>query len=160
MTADRYFLEIPVYRCSRAKHANEMERARQQYAARSGCSAASRPRLDQHFNERYFTEWDYNEVVGWIRLFWLGPQLRAEYFLAAGERYRRAQHCKFERCDKLFEMEMPEDASDAYIQTELRTAIQDAFKAAHLTRLVVDLTAFDNLAGYVNWRALMQSRRG
>jgi hypothetical protein len=97
VTYERHFFEIPICRCSRDEHHAAIERKRDMFATLPLASAPN-DRLRDIFTERYFTEWDYNEVVGWIRVFWLGPQLRAEYHLAKGTRHRLAQHRKFECC--------------------------------------------------------------
>jgi hypothetical protein len=151
---DRYFFEIPIYRCSREAHHAAIERKRDRFATLPLASAPS-DRLRDIFNERYFTEWAYNEVVGWIRVFWLGPQLRAEYHLAKGARHLLAQHRRFECCEKLFETDIPDDASNAEIVAEFRRELAGAMRVKHLKGFVVDLTAFDNLAPHVDWRSLM-----
>lgn len=94
-----YFFDIPVYRLPEDKYYNDRER----HIVKTICGAEiSRNEmtetqlyfLEKHGSslaERYGGAWEFNEIVGYIKLHVLGHQVRGEYFTTIPNRKVRTR---------------------------------------------------------------------
>ena len=83
-----YFLDLPVYRVSEDRYYDE----RESHVVKSICQAEIEinemtetqsylyEKQSPVLSERYGGVWEYNEIVGYIKLHFLGEQVRGEYF--------------------------------------------------------------------------------
>jgi hypothetical protein len=89
---DIHFFELPVYRIAEKKYykikdddiaaqISHLERRVPGYRV----SESMQVNIDQHWHERY-GPWRFNEIIGYIRLHFLGSQIRGEYFSAEKKR--------------------------------------------------------------------------
>lgn len=82
---EKYFFEIPIYRCSPEKHANEVDALYERLSHSFDSQCEILP--DYDFSsliktrfQRMYSPYEYNEVIGWIKLYILGAQIRGSYF--------------------------------------------------------------------------------
>lgn len=91
MTTEQYFFDIPVYRLTEEKYAHEMDHFvdRSIFPPADPISPFLRERELSNSSEydslrnrlrRKYGGWAFNEIIGFIRLFFLGSQIRGEYF--------------------------------------------------------------------------------
>lgn len=83
-----YFLDLPVYRIPQKRYNSE----RQEYIVKTICGAlipvsdmsmGQKDNYERHrpfLAEHYGGDWEFNEIVGFIKLHFLGSQVRGEYF--------------------------------------------------------------------------------
>src|SRR5271165_3458901 len=150
-------LELPVYRCTEEQHYREQE-AKFEMAARwvKESLRALNKDLDtaedlQVFRTDWFKRegcpWDFNQIVGWIRLYtWTGNI--AAYLFFVRERISKNMSRKrfvWERA-KFLEMRVFEHESNAQILDNLKTKIlSERNESTRLRRLYVDIGVLDVL---------------
>ncbi|MBM3134699.1 MAG: hypothetical protein FJZ89_05300 [Chloroflexi bacterium] len=100
--------------------------------------------------------WRYTQVIGWIRLYVLGNQIRGDTWFVDAKRIDREMNRKrFRHCEKAFELSFfPEDSSlDIYSQ--VCDALEKLTKEKPFKARYLDLEAFHNAGPFVNWRGLL-----
>jgi choline dehydrogenase-like flavoprotein len=164
MIAERYFLEIPIYRVSRDAFHAQFNRDQNAHLERQrvlgGVQPGQLPDWEMGVRDRFWaaygTPWQYNQVVGWLRLFRLGTQLRGDLWLVHAKRYARTMaHKHYRLVGKAFEMWLSSDDSDADIVAQLRGEFAEIERAYKTRNLVLDLECFNNIAPHVRWNDLM-----
>ena len=164
MQGERYFLEIPIYRVSRdrfhktydhdlRRHWDRLERA--DGRTREEMREELRLWVEQHFWETYGSPWQYNQAVGWLRLFVLGSQITGELWMSAAKRLTRKGLRRFQFVGTAFEIHCgPEQSSDD-IRTEVEQALERFRKEYRGGRLILDRECFRALAPHIDWCGLI-----
>ena len=95
-----YFFEIPVYRLSYQQYRDENDKLKKQYLH----TWEKRKVLESFMNEisESYDEnishpmWEFNERIGYLKLYFLGSQIRAEYFAVQTKKIYRSRRKVFE----------------------------------------------------------------
>lgn len=87
---EKYFFDLPVYRVSKDEYYQWFESQKQPARKTWQAVGNDMPRntavaLETHLYERY-GPWNFNEIIGYIRLHFLGSQVRGKYFSAEKKR--------------------------------------------------------------------------
>jgi hypothetical protein len=158
MTANNHFLEIPVYRSTWNAHTEAMNRKRDAYCAGAGggLSLETRKRVEQHFDEQKWSCWEYNDVIGWLRVFWLDWQLRGEYHWVREKRILLGGQRRFQWFGKAFEAFVYEDATSADIFALLQRLIAEWSREAPVRGRHVDTRALERIGPHIDWRSFIE----
>ncbi|MDP2183231.1 MAG: hypothetical protein Q8K99_11770 [Actinomycetota bacterium] len=82
MSPRDHFLEVPIYRISEARFAEQYERDVTKYVQTLTDETPLSPdqiaRIRGHYAYDYGGPWQYNQTVGWLRLFVLGCVFRSK----------------------------------------------------------------------------------
>ena len=161
---ERHFFEIAVYRCSPDSFHAKRERDTQEHLdwiARNGGPPRDQfpdiyKAAAERFVERYGT-WRYNQIVGWVRLYVLGRQVRGEIWFVDAKRIRQDMSKKnFRYYGKAFELSfLPGEDSSAEIYSQVCAALQELCKGRLLRGRYLDLEEFHNVGSFINWRKLI-----
>jgi len=165
---NRYFFDIPVYRLSREDYYTARDAHIEKMIYQPGTPGEQErrqldnadPRRNEVFREHlervYGGCWDFNEIIGHIRLHFLGTQVRGEYFAVAAQRIVRTRTKNFEyRAWKLapeVEVELPYGAVE--VLTAVRQYIEDCKNK--LPRRYLDTSKFDVIADHLDWAGLFR----
>lgn len=168
---ERYFFEIPVYRCSPERFEEETKELfdviNQQFKHHKRILKVQEmdPKFVNRFRGQYYG-YEYNEVVGWIRLFVSGDQIRGKYFYEASTNGRNKPKQRLNRnlrkkCfadfDKAFELTIDPDLSSSEILDLLIEELQAVNKRVKPFRnRYIELEPLQNIGSFVNWRRLMK----
>lgn len=150
------FFEIPIYRTTIQNHSLEIEKTREKYYDKY-------PGLKEgeHFdNYKLVVEkicahsWHYNEVIGFLRLYIFGSQLRVDYWFVTNKRIgKNIRDKKFMFCGKILEAQIDNDKSSKeifeWIILELNDLEKREFKKRHF-----DLRTFKVLGRFVDWKLM------
>lgn len=157
---EKYFFEIAVYKSKKDVYNSEMERERQEYLSKLMASRDEAPDsyafAEKWFDEKNWCPWRYNQIIGWLRLYILRAQVRAEYFFIDAKRItRRMKHKRFLWCGTAFELHIDASSSSPTIYADVCKALErlrekHPFKKGH-----IDLEAFYQLGPFVSWRELV-----
>jgi hypothetical protein len=167
----RYFFDLPVYRLQRDKYyearnkyiedalflagSTDEELLRQRNRADPSRNGAFR----DHLERTYGGCWEFNEIIGYIRLHFLGSQVRGSYFAVAKQRIFRTRTKTLEfRTLKL----VPEiDIENPYGKTEVLSAVREYINNCkrELPNRHIDTSKFDILAPHIDWEALYRDDR-
>ncbi|GAA4814534.1 hypothetical protein GCM10011365_03580 [Marinicella pacifica] len=156
MVFDQYFMVIPVYRLSEDKYYSQMKEDFKKLVSRSWDVNFQRnnPGMVEGWRRShrssYGGDWEFNEVVGHIKLFFMGSQIRGEYWSTESRRKVRTRKKRFEfKAHKLVaEGEIWEKTSDGVLAAieEYLSRCKKELKDRH-----IDLREFEALKNHVNW---------
>ena len=164
-----YFLDIPVYRVSKDRYYSEMDSFIQnsmypgppghddelrQFHSRNPDQKTA---FHEHLRQRYGGAWNYNEIIGYIELHFLGNQIRGEYWQVKAKRIQRTRHKVFEwRTHKLApELDVPYEALNPQIYALVREYIADCAK--ELKGRYIDTSKLEVIGPHVDWQALLRN---
>jgi hypothetical protein len=164
MKRDRYFFEIPIYRISHEKfdkgYENAFHRHWKNFIGASGLDPSQiqdsiRLHVKQGFWETYGGPWNYNQVIGWIRLYVLGSQLRGELWRMKGKQFHRKTRNQISLIGNAFEFYASPDMSSDDIRVEVMKELNTIQRGLKNQGRVLDLDCFLAIAPCVNWQLLM-----
>lgn len=117
----------------------------------SGPDAAVR----DHLVKSYGGAWNYNEIIGFLRLYLLGSQVRAEYWRVGVKQVVRSRTKIFVLWDikVVPETEIPMQGTSDEIFRAVIGHLEDCKRA--LRGRYVDATTLKSLGPYIDWRALL-----
>ena len=160
---NKYFCDLPVYRIS------EKEYYRRRDVEISKCVKNCMRGLDpseemlrrnrewreQHFYEKY-GPWNFNEIFGYLKLHFLGSQIRGEYFSAEKSRVglTRKRVFTWHSWKLAPEESLWGEENNEEIVAAIRKYIEACKKELRKGR-VIDTQNFDALAEYVDWRLFL-----
>jgi hypothetical protein len=165
----RYFLDLPVYRITEDRYYSDRAAFVDRILFPPDASYSEQRRADEKknpgslagirddFERAYGGCWRYNEIIGYIRLHFLGSQVRGEYYGVNRRRIVRTRTRQLEyRTWKLApEVDVPRDATDSDIFAAVREYVEDC--RTEVKGRFIDDSQLTTLGPYINWRELYQS---
>lgn len=145
------FFEIPIYRCNRKQHSEQLIRKTDKIVAPYKDIDEETYRLiKQHISYG----WKYNEIIGYLNLFILGNQLRIEQWCIDKQRVnggiiKKKFKYKGDVSQAQIYYDMTSQEICALIKEELDSLKRNEFKRYH-----VELSTFNLIAPYVDWKEL------
>jgi hypothetical protein len=105
-----------------------------------------------HLSQVYGGSWRYNEIIGYIRLHFLGSQIRGEYFGVRSKRIVRTRKkvLEYKTWKLAVEMDIPGDSTNEQILKLIREYIDDCRK--ELKGRHIDSELIEIIGPYVDWR--------
>lgn len=158
-----YFFDIPIYRLSPEKYSIELNRYLTKKLSSPDMSTflKSNPKIALQ-NEEFFTQqfggmWEYNEIIGYIKLYILGSQIRGEYSLVKAKRITRTRNKQFKYLsDKIEpELELPIFDSNDVIYSRILDYINNCKKK--LNNRFVDTSLFEIVGPHIDWSTLIKT---
>jgi len=164
MHGDLYFFDIPVYRCAVDKHTKEMEIEKRNLVkifedsdfTQEGIRL-SYSNLENHFDRNLWYSWRFNEIIGWIRLFVCGTQLRGELWWVSSKRIIKRGKKEFRWYGKAFESQRIERENSNKIFEILYRCLNQLINERPCKGRYIDLDLFLTLGPYINWRKLIDN---
>ncbi|MGH2557051.1 MAG: hypothetical protein ACRDHO_15250 [Actinomycetota bacterium] len=160
--------EIPVYRVSPDDWLAEVEqfaaKARAAYLRQLPAGQEPNPQSVESYERMllasndYNVPYEYNQVVGWVRVEWdgPGPSIKAYAYKVPQKRVRRGFSRRYEWEGKVFELLFIGDESPEEIADEVRSELMALTQGKELfAKRYADLEAFDCLAPRLDWRRLI-----
>lgn len=158
---DNYFFDLPVYRVSKDDYYREKEFRIQKtlYELNFNESHSDlmveqwKNRLDRNYYKNY-GPWDYNEIIGYIKLYFFGSQIRGEYFKVNKKRLylSRTKTFIWHTFKIAPEREIPNFSDSSEIFEIVCKYIDDCKKI--LRNRVIDDAVFKKIGSFVNWKEL------
>ena len=163
MVFDEYFMVIPVYRLSETKYFSQMNEDFEKLLSRTWDESfrQSTQGLVENWRKNhrshYGGDWEFNEVIGHIKLFFLGSQVRGEYWGTEPRRKVKTRKKQFEfKAHKLVaEREIWDKTSDGILAAieEYLSRCKKELKGRH-----IDLREFEALKDHVNWLSVHKAK--
>jgi hypothetical protein len=165
--SEKHFLDIPVYRLTKERYYKELDayienvmypgppqhdedrkKSNEKYPEQ-------KQNFEQHIKQTYGGTWDYNEIIGWIQLHFLGSQIIGEFWRVNTKRIVRSRKKVFEYDTwKLVpEIDIPEEANNTEIHHLITEYLSDCKK--ELKGRYIDTSRFEVIGSYVDWRSLL-----
>jgi len=156
---DRYFCEIPIYRCSPDQHASwfddEKRKSLLPLEATRDTAPESLAITSQWFDEWHWYPWRYNEAIGWLRLYALGSQIRAELWFVKAKRIVRETRKRVFFVGKEFEISFRSTDQNPQIAEAVLQTLRDLRRQPLYRKRYVDLECFEAIARHLDWQALL-----
>lgn len=110
--------------------------------------------IRDHLVRKYGGCWEFNEIIGYIQLHFLGDQIRGEYFTVDAKKVVRTRKKTLEY--KTHKLAAEVDIESPHGTPEILTAIRRYIEGckAELPYRLIDTENFDTLAPHVDWAAL------
>jgi len=155
------FFEIPIYRCTSDKYDKETERELAKHinsaaAPGLGVTDSAKNFMTEYYWTRVWAPWEYNDVIGWVRLLAAKHRIEAECFRVDARRLiRRPRRKRFKWIQKVFHINFEEAQSSSEIFEITRNRVTALTKDRPFKGRHVDLRAFDHIGRYIDWRLLL-----
>ncbi len=161
-----YIFDLPVYRCSRARHKKEMDEFVESHLrlcfddhglSRQADSEALL-RIKANVRNSFGGSWEFNEIVGWVRLFPENDGIGAHVWFTEGRKLTRKMR-------KLFRLRTDSNClwthfslnvENLEIYNGVLKALKNLTKQEPVKGRVLDLSIFHRLGPYVNWKRLIE----
>ena len=167
--AVRHFYDLPVYRLSADAYYAAREKYIEASLFRPGTAdeaalrqrEALNPRVNDgyraHLENSYGGCWEFNEIMGYIRLHFLGSQVRGEYFAVSKQRIVRTRTKTLEHRTWKLAPEIDIDAPYGTVEVlaAVRQYIDDCKR--ELPNRFIETSRFETLAPFVDWGTFWQS---
>lgn len=100
---EKYFYDVPVYRLSRERYYKDMEKYIKKHMYPGSPNhikmmedfhrkePTQKLALEDRLRKSYGEAWEYNEIIGYIRLYFFGNQIRGEYWAVNSKRVVRTR---------------------------------------------------------------------
>ena len=159
LSLDRHFFEVPIYRCSPEQHLLETECLKARLLEPIQYQKTSNPEnfhfFEQLFDSRTRYTWDFNEIVGYIRLYPLGTQIRGELWFMKAKRLRRGMKKKLRWIEKAFELNCSPSESNADIGSRVLARVNALENEAPCQGRYIDTLSLSNVASFLDWGGLL-----
>jgi hypothetical protein len=159
-----YFFDIPVYRLPQSKYEAEQAAYITKMMSQGGQGAFEHAPEQgtiwrDHFFEEYGGAWQFNEAIGFIRLYFDGTQILGEWWSVDVKRHRRTRTKVFHRLHWKIadEVEIPRTCTSHQIYELILSYIKRAQKEKTLKRLFIDISVFERIGPYVDWKRAFQA---
>ncbi|WP_179022420.1 hypothetical protein [Winogradskyella forsetii] len=168
---ENYFYEIPIYRCTPERHFLELGELENKIVNEIGILSIDYPEnFEQIKDSRYARNsypFDYNEIIGWIKLYILGNQIRGEYYFEVDTKDRQKEKKRldkgirkkrFENFGKAFEISIKNATDNEQISKKLKNELIDLqnnekpFKGRF-----IDTRQLDNITEFIDWQGLIKA---
>jgi len=164
---DKYFLDIPVYRLTEERYYKEQDahvkkvmypgpQSRDDVKKRFHKKhPEQKQNSEEHIKKIYGGAWNYNEIMGWVQLHFLGDQIRGEFWQVNAKRVVRSRKKVFEYYSwKLApEIDIPHEANNTEIFELINEYLSDCKK--ELKGRYFDTSRLDVIGPYVDWYSLI-----
>lgn len=168
--AHKYFYDLPVYRVAKDQYYKE----RAEYIenvifppAGKDTSAlrkleAEKPGLNDflrnYLENSYGGHWEFNEIIGYIKLHFLGTQVRGEYYASSKKRIvrTRSRTLEFQTWKLAPEVDIDLPLTNTTIRKAISDYIQDCRK--EIPRRFIDAALFEAVSPHVDWLSLLRQK--
>lgn len=156
---DHYFFDIPIYRCSPDQHeswlAEEKRENLQPFEETRDTAPESLVIAKQWFDEWHWYPWRYNETVGWLRLYALGAQIRADLWYVKAKRVVRETRKRIFFVGKEFEISFRLTDPDTEIGIAVLKRLHDLKRQSLFRKRFIELECFEVVARHLKWNELL-----
>ena len=160
----KFFLDVPVYRLSKDRYYNDMDEyiQKQIYSGHPNHIATMKEfhrknpdqklASEQRLRNYYGGAWDFNEIVGYIRLYFFGTQIRGEYWGVNAKRIVKTRKKTFEyKTSKLApEIDLSWETDSSTIFSRILQYLEDCSK--ELKGRFIDMGNLQVIGPHVDWK--------
>ncbi len=171
MVSTRYFFDVPVYRLPEDKYYHERDKYIEgviyPHGSPSNDAMRANEVADPHYNaafqdhlqREYGGCWRFNEIVGYIRLHFLGTQVRGEYYGVRKQRIvrTRTKILEYQTWKLAPEIDIHSPFTNEGIYETVRTYISDCRK--ELPGRHIDVELFELVGKHIDWCSLFRGGR-
>jgi len=158
-------IEIPIYGVSRENYKKRWDKIRDNYIAyliKQGEDIESAQEICQYSQYEYRPNWDYNHIIGFIRVNLMRRGLVVSLYLASTKRYRIDGMTRHNLLQQYFHnedvcYEIKSSDTNEQIIEELRNIINFMISVDVPKRYYIDFTAFDDMINYLDIKRMYEN---
>ncbi|MDH5473757.1 MAG: hypothetical protein OEY61_12965 [Gammaproteobacteria bacterium] len=166
MILDNYFIVIPVYRLDEDKYYDQVQKhVDKNFESDSDIvkkayekDPSLKEKWESRFRESYGGAWEFNEIIGYIKLYFFGNQIRGEYWAVNSKKIVKTRKKQFEyKTHKLtYELTIHDETNNGILDkvNEYINNCKKELKKRHL-----DTREFETLAPCIDWVSLYKRKR-
>ena len=163
---DKFFCTLPVYRVTEEKYYKDREKYLEE-SLYLGCDTeltrqffaenpSQKTMAEEHLIFKYGGPWEFNEVIGYIKLHFVGTQIRGEYWSVEAKKIVRTRKKIFKyRTHKLATEKSVDISSNSNIYDTVVNYIESCKK--ELKGRYVDDSLFLTTGKFIDWKSLINS---
>jgi hypothetical protein len=160
-----YVFDIPVYLCDKSSYDAKMDKAVEEcltdtFEARGLARTTDIEqliRIRERARVNFGGRWQYNQIVGWIRLFIEGGGVGGHLWWVNTNLLRRKMRRTFEfrTASNALATWLPDDADSGLIFKRTLEAVEGLSKVPEFKGRYIDLSVFRRVGPFIDWRGLM-----
>lgn len=149
----RYFFDLPVYRLPEERYYTERNRHVEREVSEVPISS-NQNAYRAHCIERYGGPWQFNEIVGYVRLYFDGSQVLGEYWRTRRKRLVRTRKKVFWCVGHKVapEVDIPINPSSADVEAAVNEYVERA--RSELKGRHIDTAGLERLGRFLDWASL------
>ncbi len=163
----KIFFDVPVYRLTKGKYESEQCAFIQRGMSADGDRNVQemyrrhpdiKRQTENHLWKVYGGNWLFNEIIGFIRLFFLSEQIRGEYFHVEAKKVVRTRRKVFGPLgiEITAPRGIPQKSSNREIFGHIRDFLSYAQKENELKKHHIDTSVLENVGPHIDWNALLE----
>lgn len=169
MVRNILFFDVPIYRLPEDKYYAEREkyidkmmygtdpeerRSKEEFYERNPDNKIN---FEDHLQKSFGGPWTFNEIIGYIRLYFLGTQIRGELWMVNKKRLVRTRKklILWQSHNVSYEERIPFSATNEEVFEAILTYLDRAKK--EVKGRVIDTAKLEALGKYVDWNGLRNS---
>lgn len=153
---DKILLDIPIYRSTEDVHYDWVEKQTQPYvdaALKRGEGEDDARRMAQRILGPH--PWDFNQVVGWVRIIQDGDSIKGYLYWTTAERISPRRDChRYQEKWKVLELWTADEPNEA-IAAQLIEEIDVVEREDPIKGRYMDRRVFDLLCPNIDWRTVL-----
>jgi hypothetical protein len=127
-----------------------------------GCEDVAKM-LRQHFADRRWTPWLYNQAVGWLRVYAYPREaehatacVNGEYFAVDAQRLSKdVKRKRYLWAAEAFAVAFGKEIESRAVFDRISQEIQEWSKTGGIRRLTLDLEVWNNIGPHTDWHAIL-----
>jgi predicted patatin/cPLA2 family phospholipase len=154
---EKYFFEIPIFRCTQSQHITEIE---SQIKKISEYFRSANDNLEYDYDKLArkgfkYPGYRYSEMVGMIRLFYIPGQIRGELYFINQRISKNLKNKTWTQKGKAFEIWLREGDTNQTIYKRILERLNSYKKESKkLSKCYVDKTCFENIGGQIDFLSM------
>lgn len=169
VSSEKVLFDVPVYRLSKAEYESQQNIFIQRELKKSGGKYAEeayrrnpemKTDLESHLWKVYGGCWLFNEIIGFIRLYFYFSEVRGEYWSTYVKRNVRTRRKVFRSLGDYFGFgeRIPQGSSNVEICKRIEMFLSCVQKGNEFKRRYVDASVLKNIEQHINWNRLLEEQ--
>lgn len=161
-----YIFDLPVYRCTKERHdKGKAKLVERHFRTGFDDNGLNRPtdietvmRITAHAHDTFGGPWEFNEIVGWVRLFPESYGIGAHVWFTEGKKLtsKMRKHFHLRTRSNSMWTHFPPPVENSEIYQGVLQALKDLAKRDPVDGRVFDLSVFHRIGPYVDWKRLIE----
>lgn len=153
-----YLLDIPIYRLNKDAYTDEWKKSPLRKIA-SNLTNDIKPKMSEFLDNEFDGDWQFNEIIAFLKLHILGAQIRAEYYTSIKKKLVKTRKKIFVLSSYKFspEIELPLNTDNKNIFASILQYIEDCrdeMKIKH-KKAFIDASLLETIGPFIDWKNLV-----
>ena len=163
MIIEKDLFEIPVYRILEERYYKEMREYIEKIKKEFDERFLNESYVNKYSRKKFGGSWDYNEIIGYLKIYRWGSQIRVYHWETDSKRKVRKGRKRFRQvadnycCYPIYKND-DDNIKFIKIMKEVVEQCKDIIKERN-KKFYVDTRIFDSVVDYINWKDLFYAEQ-